>query len=259
MPKKGYCGGSLPLSVSQNFLTAHATLRRVVQRCDLSPVDHVIEIGTGKGHLTAQLLKTGAHVTSCELDPQLAARAAEKFANEPRLTLVQGDFLKLRLPPDDYYLIGNIPFAITTAIFDKAATAPAPPRCMVFVMEKGAAHRFLGQPHLTAAALRLLPWYEGRIVYHFRREDFHPAPRVDCVLLRMDRRETPDLPLSERTAWRSFVAQASATSLHRLLSAREIAAAFRHEHLPPPLPGRDILYIQWLCLFRWWRSTHRRK
>lgn len=51
------------------------------------------------------------------------------------------------------------------------------------VLEKGAAKRFCGLPRENLNALLLKPFFEARIVYHFRREDFHPAPRVDTSCL----------------------------------------------------------------------------
>lgn len=49
-------GGAKPaLWVSQNFLTGRAVIRRILDQAALSKTDHVVEIGPGKGHITAAL------------------------------------------------------------------------------------------------------------------------------------------------------------------------------------------------------------
>lgn len=46
------------------------------------------------------------------------------------------------------------------------------------IMEKGAAKRYMGIPRETEKSLLLKVNWEMKIRYHFRREDFHPAPSV---------------------------------------------------------------------------------
>ena len=50
-------------------------------------------------------------------------------------------------------------------------------------MEKGAAKRFCGKPNDTLQSLQIKPFFDSNVIYRFRREDFHPMPRVDAVLL----------------------------------------------------------------------------
>lgn len=69
-------------------LEAHA-----LQALDLKPDDKVLEIGTGSGYFTALLASLAAHVTSVEIDPVLAAHAAQQLARHHvvNVTLETGD------------------------------------------------------------------------------------------------------------------------------------------------------------------------
>lgn len=53
---------------------------RVLQELKLKPGETVLEIGTGSGYLTALLASQGAHVTSVEINPRLAAEVSAKLA-----------------------------------------------------------------------------------------------------------------------------------------------------------------------------------
>jgi len=212
-------------NLSQNFLTSGQVIRRIVNLAGLDKQDHVIEIGPGKGHITRALLPRCGQVTAVELDPKLHAHLCAKFAGAPNLRLVRGDFLALPLPQGPYKVFANIPFSRTTDIVRKLTQGLHPPADAWLVMEKGAAKRFLGRPHESLASLSLKPWFEGEVLYHFRREDFHPMPAVDTVLLHLKRRPVADISPVRRGAWMRFAAA----------------------RLPAT---RDTLYIQWLCLFR---------
>ena len=213
------------LRVSQNFLTSAAITKRIVNLAKFQPGEHVVEIGPGKGHITRALLQKRLRVTAVELDPKLCAALQKNCAGAPNLRLVQGDFLAWPLPEGPYKVFANIPFNQTTAILRRLTQGPRPPEEAWLVVEKGAAKRYMGRPAETPASLRLKPWFEAEVRYHFRREDFHPMPGAQAVLLHLKRKARPDLPPAQRGAYLRFVAAQRVTT-------------------------RDTLYIQWLCLFR---------
>jgi len=224
-------GGALRFS--QNFLTSGRVIRRIVSLANLNDSDHVVEIGPGKGHITRELLSRCGHVTAVELDPKLCAALRIKFSGVPGLHLAQGDFLAHPLPRGPYKVFANIPFGRTTDILRKLTQGSHPPQEAWLVVEKGAAKRFLGLPHESLASLNLKPWFEGEILYHFRREDFHPMPAAAAVLLHLKRKPAADITPAQRGAWMRFTAARLPTT-------------------------RDTLYVQWLCLFRrWWNKGGR--
>jgi protein-L-isoaspartate(D-aspartate) O-methyltransferase len=48
---------------------------RLLQECGLSPGDHVLEVGTGSGYVTALLCKLAGSVVSVEINPEFTAAA----------------------------------------------------------------------------------------------------------------------------------------------------------------------------------------
>ena len=247
--------GSLPYSVSQNFLTSSRLIRRLISKTDLSDQDTVLVIGAGKGHITKALSDRCKRVIAYEIDGKLFERLRGQIAANVRLC--HSDFLQCKLPESPYKVFANIPFSRTTEILTKLTRAPHPPSGIWLVMEKGAAKRFCGLPKENSTSLSLKPFFETKIVYHFRREDFHPAPRVDTVLLELKCKESPDIQPAQRRNCHTFVSHSLRYGLfgpRALLTKKQIAMALRSAGLPPIPRSGDILYVQWLCLFRCWRQ-----
>lgn len=245
-------------SVSQNFITNQKLIRRIVRLSKFGKGDTVLEIGTGKGHLTEALCQEAGYVHSIEIDGRLYESAKKRLSKQRNLNLVHGDFLKYALPAKgDWSVFANIPFSITTQIVEKLTRAANPPKEIWLVMEKGAAKRFLGQPRETERSLLLKVHWDMEVRWHFRREDFHPMPSVDTVLLRFTRKPVPDLNRKEYEAFHGFLRQAMKHGVcgkRGLLTDRQVTAALKRAGLPHAHADGVTLYVQWLCLFRCWRG-----
>lgn len=242
MPKSKY-------SISQNFLTSQRIISRLLALTDLAPADTVLEIGAGKGHITRALAQRCRRVVTYEIDPLLAGRLKESLP--PNVRLYQQDFLRAPLPQGPYKVFANIPFDCTTAILRRLTQEGKPPERAWLIMEKGAAMRFAGTSRETAVSLLLKPWWEVRIAYRLHREDFHPMPSVDCVLLELRRKPVPDITAKERRLWEAFTARALGQGLRGMLTPRQISSALRRAEIPI---SATLKYVQWLCLFRCWRE-----
>lgn len=222
------------LSDSQNFITNGKLIRRIIGFADFHANDTVLEIGTGKGHLTEELCRRAGMVCSVELDRKLYDSAGKRLAQYSNVKLIYGDFLKYDLPTKGTYRVfAKIPYSITTQIIDKLTRAPNPPTDIWLVMEKGAAKRFTGVPKETKKSLLLKVNWDIKIRYHFRREDFHPMPGVDSVLVHFTGKTKPDLSRNEYYAFQKFIERSMKYGV--------------------------TLYIQWLCLFRCYRKMGRER
>ncbi len=254
MVQRRHAGTAPPVWVSQNFLTSARTIQRLIRNTTLSSRDHVIEIGPGKGHITGRLMQSCRQVTAVEVDQKLYDRLLDKFRGAENLDLHHRDFLKWDLPASgSYKIFSNIPFCITTNILQKLALCKNPPAEAWLIMEKGAAKRFMGTPRESLRSLMLKPVFDLKIVYHFRREDFHPKPGVDVVMLHLKRKAQPDVPPCQRDAYERFVAtglREGKCGLGRMLGPGRLAKALGMSGMGHGFTPGETLYIQWLCLFR---------
>lgn len=242
------------VSDSQNFLTSRKLIQRIIRLAGFQREDMVLEIGTGKGHLTEALCQKAGKVCSVEIDRGLMENAKKRLSEYSNVELVLGDFMQYRLPEKEaYQVFANIPFFLTTQIVEKLALGKNPPTDIWLVMEKGAAKRFMGLPKETKKSLELKVFWEMEIVYRFRREDFHPKPSVDCVLVHFKKKAVPDLDRREYREFQKFIERAmkyGITGKDGLLTKRQMTAALRQAGLYHAHEDGVTLYIQWLCLFR---------
>jgi len=235
------------LSVSQNFLTSRKTIDRLLRIANLTNTDNVLEIGAGKGHITKALIKKCNFVTAVELDKTLYQKLSVSLAGERNIKLINNDFLKIKLPQNEYKVFANIPFSITTDIIKKLTQSENPPVEAWLVMEKGASKRFSGKPDENLHSLLLKPFYDIEIKYYFSKDDFHPSPSVDTVLFHISKKALPDIEFSNRIYYYDFINRAYKFGVNTLMTKRQISKALRNASLPQ---SGETLYIQWLCLFR---------
>ena len=241
--------------ISQNFLTSRSLNERLILKAGLTRQDTVLEIGAGKGHITKLLAQCCKQVLAYEIDPVLYEGLASQLPQN--VQLVHADFLRCTLPQGEYKVFANIPFSRTTEIIRKLTNGVPPPTEMYLVLEEGAAKRFCGIPRENLNSLSLRPFFEAEILHRFRREDFHPAPRVDTVLLALRCRAAPDIEWQYRAQYRAFLQHCFQYGLRgsrALLTPKQISTALKLAQLPPLAPTGEVLYVQWLCLFRCWQK-----
>jgi len=240
------------VKASQNFLTSRTLINRIISLAGIEAVDHIVEIGAGKGHITRSLVSKCERVTAIEIDHKLFKNLKNKFNTQANLYLIYGDFMGWNLPATPYKVFSNIPFNRTTAIIRKLTGAANPPEEIWLVIQKGAAKRFSGIPRETLSSLLIKPFFETGVHYYFRREDFHPAPSVDAVLLALKKKKRPDISFHQRGLYTKFITDCTAnrSRLHQLLTKKQISTALKMEKLSCDIISGDMLYVQWLCLFR---------
>lgn len=247
---------------SQNFLQDARLVASLLDKSHLTSDDVVYEIGPGKGIITEQLARRFKRVVAIEKDPRLSTFLRQKFAHCPNVTIHAGDFLDYPLPSKPYKVFANIPFNITTSIVSKFTTAAYPPEDAYLVMQKEAAEMFLGKPRESLRSLLLKPWFSLEILHHFQRVDFHPAPRVDVVLLRVNKRGPPLLCRADRQCFRDFVVYlfttwnpAASAPLKSLFTRPQCKYIQRELGIDPNVTPTSISCEQWLSLFAYFKMV----
>ena len=69
-------------SLGQNFLKSVPALNKIIEVGEIKNSDTILEIGPGKGALTAKLLENAGLVIAIEKDRDLLETLREKFAQE---------------------------------------------------------------------------------------------------------------------------------------------------------------------------------
>jgi 16S rRNA (adenine1518-N6/adenine1519-N6)-dimethyltransferase len=183
-------------SLGQNFLEDPAALQQVVQAADVQPEDTVLEIGTGIGSLTRYLARVAERVVGIEVDGELAAICRQELHSQPNAEIVHGDVLdytplRLRLP-ERYLVVANIPYYITSPILRHLLESEPRPQRLVLTMQKEVASRISAQPpEMSLLAISVQVYGTARMVAQIPARAFHPRPKVDSAVLRIDCYEEP--------------------------------------------------------------------
>lgn len=247
----------IPLRYSQNFLRNAVLVERLIAGSGIAPEDLVLEIGPGRGIITAALAPRCRRLIAVERDPVLASHLRQYFAGDRRVAVHEADFLRFPLPRVPYKVFANIPFSATAAIVGRLTAPEGAPDDMHLVVQREAAQRFVGSPSGTLAGLLLMPRFEPAIAHRFARTDFDPAPRVEVVLLRLRKRGPPlltpgderryrDLAVHAFTAWRPTLYDA----LEPLCGRRCCRALWETLGLPRAARPSAVPFDRWLALFR---------
>jgi len=187
--------------LGQHFLSDPKILGRIVDALDPRPGETVIEIGSGRGALTRELLNRGLGVIAIERDRGLAA------ALEGARVIV-GDALEI-----DWHslaahkIVGNIPYYITSPLIDKALTPPLPER-VVFLVQAEVADRMAAPPGTkTYGALSVGVQSLCRVekLFTIAAGAFQPPPKVRSAVVRLTPLAEPLVEPQEIARFRKFV------------------------------------------------------
>ncbi|MGH7575323.1 MAG: 23S ribosomal RNA methyltransferase Erm [Longimicrobiales bacterium] len=245
--------------LSQHFLRSEALANRLAAQTRISKHDLVLEIGPGRGALTAALARRCRKLIAVELDARLCGLLRKQFRDDRHVSIVQGDFLRFGLPTVPYKVVGSIPFSHTAAIVRRLVDGPSSLTDAHLVTQREAAHRFAGAPYAPESqpSLMLKPDWQVEIVRRLRRTDFDPPPRVDTVVLWLARRTRPLVHQAERTCYKRFVESCFGQGgdtirkcLRSTFTRAEIRRLGTDLRFPEDAPPSDLTFDQWLGLFR---------
>jgi len=221
----------------QHFLVDPAVIERIVREIDPHPADMLVEIGPGRGALTAPLLHRAGALTVVEIDRDLAAR----LRRTPRLAVVEADVLTVdfRALPSaaagaKLRIVGNLPYNISTPILFHLLDAASVVHDQHVMLQKEVVDRIAARPaskdygRLTV----MLQWrYTMEPLFDVAPAAFDPPPRVDSTVLRMLPRPAPadlDPALLRELVTVAFSQRRKLLrhTLGRWLDAREAAGNF---------------------------------
>lgn len=186
-------------SLGQNFLVDDSVPRDIVEGADVKKEDLVIEIGPGVGTLTAQLLNAAKRVVAIELDNDLIPILQKELGENENFTLIHNDALKVDFneiigEEKSVKLVANLPYYVTTPIIVKLLKENYKFKSLTIMIQKEVAERMNAEPgNKDYGALSLLVQYycNTSIVRKVPPTCFIPRPKVDSIVIRLDRLENP--------------------------------------------------------------------
>ena len=179
--------------LGQNFLKDPGVIKRIIESFSPKADETVIEVGPGKGALTAELVDRGARVVAIEFDRNLAALLSERFAGLDNFRLLQADALETDFcaviqPAQTARLIANLPYNISTAILQRLITQRSCLEEMVLMLQKEVVERIqapAGSSDRGYLSVLVEAYCETEKLFDVSPGSFQPRPKVWSTVVRL--------------------------------------------------------------------------
>ena len=201
--------------LGQNFLIDANIVRKIVALAELSPNDHVLEIGPGRGILTKALCQAAGRVTAVEVDPRLHAYLEARQAELPNVELICEDALAYPIEslPIGTVVVANLPYYLSTPLLfrllDQRGLFPR----MVLMLQDEVADRLVAKPGGSDyGVLSVMAQYAAEITKSFRvsAQCFRPRPEVASAVVLLRTRQRTKLSQQKEASFRTLVKAAFA-------------------------------------------------
>ncbi len=177
----------------QHFLVDQSVLATMVKiTAEHGSQETILEIGPGKGILTAELVKLAKRVIAVEIDRNLKPFLDPLEQNYPNLKVIYGDILDLNLlelglVDGAYSLASNLPYEISGPVFRKFLTTHPYPSHMALLIQKEVAERITAKPgQLSILGLSVQAFANPHLVRLVDKRAFSPAPKVQSAIVSIE-------------------------------------------------------------------------
>ena len=223
----------------QHFLHDGQVIARILHALDPRPGERIVEIGPGRGALTAPLLERCGALDVVEIDRDVVAPLRAACGDAAGLRIHQADALKFdfaALAPaaGKLRLVGNLPYNISTPLLFHLLEQSHAVQDMIFMLQKEVVDRMAagpGEPDYGRLSVALAARAEVNWLFHVGPGAFNPPPQVDSAVVRLVPR-APDFEiLDHRTFDRVLLAafgqrrKQLGNSLRGMVGADQFAAA----------------------------------
>lgn len=218
--------------LGQNFLVNQGVVDRIIVALAPQQSETIIEIGPGRGALTARLIDQVGHLVAVEFDRNLIAPLQSAFASKPNFKLIADDALEVDFcaaiqPANQARVVANLPYNVSTAILQRMIVQRTCLSEMVLMLQREVVDRITASPGSKERgylSVLVEAYCETEKLFDVAPGSFRPVPKVWSSVLRLRRRPQTDLPKDEGLFWRlvsAGFAQKRKTILNNLRNAPE--------------------------------------
>jgi 16S rRNA (adenine1518-N6/adenine1519-N6)-dimethyltransferase len=234
--------------LGQNFLIDLNLLDLLLRTAELTREDLALEVGSGTGSLTVQLVEQAGAVVSIEVDPAFAALTDEEVRQREHLALLSADVLKNKneLNPDvlraienlgqrcgtrTIKLVANLPYSVAVPVITNLLLTDLVIERMVVTVQWEIAERLLAHPGVkdyAALAVLVQSLADVELVRRLPPRVFWPRPLVDSAIVCIRPSAAKRAHVGDPRHFRAFLRD---LYVHRRKNLRGALAS---------LPGRDL-------------------
>lgn len=180
----------------QNFLVDPSSPEMIIRKALVEPGSNIIEIGSGLGAMTIAAAKTAGFVYGIEKDNRLIPILQQEIKDLGlnNIEIINGDILKTDIKPllsadKKNYIVGNLPYNISSQIIFKALEHKNQIEKCVFMLQKELAQRIAsqnGSKDYGRISAVLQYHSEIKTIAQLKPNLFYPKPKVDSSVIEID-------------------------------------------------------------------------
>lgn len=178
-------------SLGQNFLQDPNIVRKIVAAVRAPDDAHVVEIGPGEGALTETLMAKYPLFTAIEIDERAVRHLRERL---PGVDVRHQDILEVdwhalaaeKAAP--LYVVGNLPYNLTSPILFGVLDAPTSVKEAVLMMQREVAERLVAEPRTKAygiLSVQTQTLSHPELLFTVSPNVFYPRPDVTSAVVRL--------------------------------------------------------------------------
>jgi len=175
--------------LGQNFLVDKNILQKIIVVAEIKKSDYVLEVGPGRGVLTAELAKSAKRVLAVEKDKDLIADLNQNEWGNVRV--LQADILKvtdeqLRCEFKDhaYRVIANLPYNISSEFLRLFLEREYAPKAMLLMLQREVAERICSKDGENSVLSLAVQFFADPVIrFLVKKNSFFPSPKVDSAII----------------------------------------------------------------------------
>ena len=174
--------------LGQNFLKTASVISKIIEAIAPQDKQHIIEIGSGRGALTLPLAESGVPLVAVEFDSDLIGYLTKLMEKYPHVTIVNLDFLTYEPEIENYTLVGNLPYNITSPVIEYACEHIDQIESAYFMTQKEVAVRVCSQPGTkdwSPLAIFSQLYFDINLLFDISPKHFSPPPQVTSSLIEL--------------------------------------------------------------------------
>lgn len=223
----------------QNFLHDQGIIQKIIQGINPQRDDNIVEIGPGKGALTASLLDRAGSLNVIELDRDLIPILQHNLDHSEHLHIhnvdaLKYDFSQLADQPNTLRIVGNLPYNISTPLLFHLMSFSSIVKDMHFMLQKEVVDRITAEPNSkTYGRLSVMLQYHcfTEKLFTVKPGAFNPPPKIDSAIIRLIPYKEPPVKVDNQALFSQIVSQSFSqrrktlrNNLKGILSEEEIAS-----------------------------------
>jgi 16S rRNA (adenine1518-N6/adenine1519-N6)-dimethyltransferase len=250
----------------QHFLHDPGTISRIVHAINPRPGDRIVEIGPGRGAITAPVLSLAGAIDVVEIDRDVIAPLQTHCQGRGELRVhladaLEFDFRALRGDGPKLRLIGNLPYNVSTPLLFHFISQLDAIADMHFMLQKEVVVRMAAAPgsgDYGRLTVMLAPHVRVESLFDIGAGAFKPAPQVTSTFFALHPHPRPPFDVGDPAAFAAVVLAAFSkrrktlrNALQPLLDADGIRAA----GVDPGVRAETLHPADFAALARQWVTT----